>query len=145
MLGGIQSASARQATCISSFLESEWTLMPCGIHSASALQETCVSFSLRRRGEGKKAGGGGVRSRRRQNDVSDGRNAGSLRSGVVLPSASAKRSRFLPEVVDDCWYVGRRLSLRDRATIRDESVFPLNKSETGALVVLSQVKKWCTP
>ena len=31
--------------------------------------------------------------------------------GVALPSASAGRSRLLPEVFHDCSYVGRRLSL----------------------------------
>ena len=48
--------------------------------------------------------------------------------GVALPSASAKRSRFLPEVFDDCSHVGRRLSLRDSAIIREmnESVFARN-------------------
>ena len=32
---------------------------------------------------------------------------------VALPCASAKRSRFLPEVFDDCSCVGRKLSPRD--------------------------------
>ena len=47
--------------------------------------------------------------------------------GVALPCASAKRSRLLPEVFDDCSYVGCRLSLRDWA-IRElnETVIALN-------------------
>ena len=57
--------------------------------------------------------------------------AGLLQSGtlgVSLPCVSAKRSRLLFEVVDDCSCCGRRLSLRDRAIIREmnESVFALN-------------------
>ena len=52
--------------------------------------------------------------------------------GVTLPGASAKRSRLLPENVD-CSLVGRMLSPRDRAIIRDinESVFALMFLETG--------------
>ena len=42
--------------------------------------------------------------------------------GVALPSASARRSRLLPEVFDDCSY-GRRLSLRDQAIERFRSDF----------------------
>ena len=41
--------------------------------------------------------------------------------GVALPIASAKRSRLLPEVFDDCSEVGRRLSPRDRAIMREVS------------------------
>ena len=45
--------------------------------------------------------------------------------GVALPCASAKRSRLFREVFDDCSYVGRRLSPRDRAIIQEmnESAF----------------------
>ena len=39
--------------------------------------------------------------------------------GVALPCASAKRSRILPEVDNDCSYVGCRLSPRDKAIIRE--------------------------
>ena len=44
---------------------------------------------------------------------------------MALPCASAKRSRVLPEVFDDCSRVGPRLSLRDRAFITEvnETVF----------------------
>ena len=81
----------------------------------SRLQERIVGRGTtdkgrgRGRWKGKMAGGG-------QNDVSVGRNAGSggvaadlMDSGgigVALPCASAKRSRLLPEVVDDCSYGG---------------------------------------
>ena len=40
---------------------------------------------------------------------------------VMLPCASAKRSRLLPEVFDDCSSVSRRRSLRDGAIIREVS------------------------
>ena len=55
---------------------------------------------------------------------------------VALPCASAKRSRLLPEVFDDCSSVCRRLSLRERAIIRDlsEIVFALDLLETGSIV-----------
>ena len=45
--------------------------------------------------------------------------------GVTHPCASAKRSRLLPEVVDDCSLSGRMLSPRDTVVIREmnESVF----------------------
>ena len=83
-------------------------------------------------------------SRRRQNDVSLGRNAGSLwrRSGVshgglgvALPCACAKRSRLPPEVFGDCSYFGCRLSLRDGAIIRElnETAFALNFPKTGGI------------
>ena len=69
-------------------------------------------------------------SRRRQNDVSIGRNAGrsdgvvaglkgSGGLGVALPCASAKRSRLLPGVFDDCSHVAGRVSLLGRAIIRE--------------------------
>ena len=52
---------------------------------------------------------------------------------MALPCASAKRSRLFPEVFDDCSSVGRRLSPRERAIIREvnETVFALNFLETG--------------
>ena len=55
---------------------------------------------------------------------------------VALPCASAKHSRLLPEVFDDCSSVCRRLSLRERAIIRDlsEIVFALDLLETGSIV-----------
>ena len=55
--------------------------------------------------------------------------------GVALPCASAKRSRHLPEVFDDYSYVCRRLSLRERAIIKEvkETVFALNFLETGSV------------
>ena len=54
---------------------------------------------------------------------------------MALPCASAKRPRLLPEVIDDCWYVGRRLSARDVAVIREfnETVFALIFLETGGV------------
>ena len=45
--------------------------------------------------------------------------AGSGGLGVALPCVSAKRSRLLPEVFDDCSSVSRRLSPRERAIIRE--------------------------
>ena len=56
--------------------------------------------------------------------------------GVAPLCASAKRSRLLPEVFDDCSYGGRRLSPRDRAIIREvnETVFAVNFLETGNTV-----------
>ena len=75
------------------------------------------------------------------------RNAGSLlrrcggshvlvcrcRARLPLPRASAKRSLLPPKVLDDCSYVGRKLSPHDRAIIREvnESVFALNFLDTG--------------
>ena len=49
--------------------------------------------------------------------------------------ASAKRSRLLPEVFDDCSSVRRGLALRDRAIIREvnETLFALNFLETGGV------------
>ena len=49
--------------------------------------------------------------------------------------ASAKHSRLLPDVFDDCSYVGHRRSPRDRAIIRElnETVFAINFLETGGL------------
>ena len=51
--------------------------------------------------------------------------------GVALPCPSAKRPQLVPEVLNGCSYVGRRLSLRDRA-IKDvhETVPALNFLET---------------
>ena len=56
--------------------------------------------------------------------------------GVALPCASAKRSRVRPEFFDDCSSVSRRVSLRDRAIIREvnETAFALNFLETGGTV-----------
>ena len=45
--------------------------------------------------------------------------AGRMESGVALPCASAKRTRLLPEVFDDCSYVGCGLSPLDRAIMRE--------------------------
>ena len=61
-------------------------------------------------------------SRHQQNDVSHGRNAGSIGGvaagrtqsggfGVTLLGASAKRSRLLSGVFDDQWGAGFKLSL----------------------------------
>ena len=52
---------------------------------------------------------------------------------MAQPCASAKRSRLLPDIFDDCSYVGRGLSLRDNAIFRNmnKSVFALNFLETG--------------
>ena len=80
-------------------------------------------------------------SRHRQNDTlgpSGGVVAGLIGCGglgVALPCASAKRSRLIPEVFDDCSHVGRRLSPRDRAIIRElnETVFALSFVETGGI------------
>ena len=79
-------------------------------------------------GKEKKPVAGGVPPR--QNDVERGHNAGpsggvvagrihSGGSGVTLPGASAKRSRLLPDVLDDRSCAGLKLSLRDRAIIGD--------------------------
>ena len=48
--------------------------------------------------------------------------------GVALPCASANCSVLLPEVFDDCSYVGCKLSPRDRLIIRElsETAFALN-------------------
>ena len=57
---------------------------------------------------------------------------------MALPCASAKRSRLLLEVFDDCSSVCRRLSLRERrAFFRDvnKTVFARNLLETGGVVV----------
>ena len=56
-------------------------------------------------------------------------------TGVALPCASARRSRFPPEVVDDISRVGRNLSPRVRAVIRelDKTTFALNFLETGGV------------
>ena len=86
-----------------------------------------------------------VGSRHLQNDIFAGRNAGpsggvvaglsvSGGLGVALPSASAKRSRLLSELLDDRSCVGRRLSPRDMAIIR-----------LAVLVFLSNAKRWSAP
>ena len=81
-----------------------------------------------------------VASRRRRNDVSAGRNAGSLqrRSGVALPCASAIRSRLLAEVFDDYSQDDRKLSHRERTISREvnETVFALNFWRRAVLVLL---------
>ena len=81
----------------------------------------------------------------RPNDVSFGRNAGSLQrccggslgfwtSWRGAPVRVDKRSQLLPEIVQDCSYVGRRLSLRDWAIIRgNEFVFASHFLETGCI------------
>ena len=88
----------------------------------------------RGRGRGKKGGGGGVVTAGKMSSLlastlgsSGGVVAGLMDSGglgVALPCASTKCFRLFLEVFDDCSYVGRRLSLRDRA-IRElhETVF----------------------
>ena len=73
-------------------------------------------------GKGKKAGGGGRSPATGKTTsplpamlgASEGVAAGRMNSGglgVALLCASAKRFRLLPELCDDCSYVGRRLSL----------------------------------
>ena len=59
--------------------------------------------------------------------------SGSL--GVALPCASAKRSRLVLDVVDDCSHVGRRFCRRDGAIIREmnDSFFTLNFLENGGI------------
>ena len=54
---------------------------------------------------------------------------------MALPCASAKPSRLLPEVFDDCSLFGRMLSPRDWAIIRElnESVFAFEFLETGCI------------
>ena len=57
-------------------------------------------------------------------------------AGVALPCASARRSRLHPEVFDDCFCVGRRLSSPSvRAIIRElnDTVFALKFLETGGV------------
>ena len=83
-------------------------------------------------------------SRHEHNDVSTSRNACFLWAlwrvsrflGGALPCASAKRSRLLPEVFDDCSSVTRRVSPRERAIIMElnETVFAQNFLETGGTV-----------
>ena len=48
--------------------------------------------------------------------------------GVALPCATARRSRLLPEVFDDCSSVRRWLSTRERAIVGEvnETAFALN-------------------
>ena len=56
-------------------------------------------------------------------------------AGVTQLCASARRSRLLLDVVDDCSCVGRKLSSRVRAIIRklSETVFALNFLATGGV------------
>ena len=80
---------------------------------------------------------------------SDGVAAGRLESGghgVALPCASAKRSRLLPELFDDCSCVGRRLSPRVRVIIREvnESVLSLNFLETVGIGLPESCEEWCS-
>ena len=55
--------------------------------------------------------------------------------GVTQACTSATRSRLHPEIVDHCSLVGRMVSRRDRAIIREmnESIFALNFLETGGM------------
>ena len=68
-------------------------------------------------------------------------NSGGL--GVALP----RRSRPLPEVYDDCSFVSRRLSSRDKAIIRElnETALALNILETGGIGCSESCEKWNTP
>ena len=54
---------------------------------------------------------------------------------MALPCASARRSRLLPAVFDDCSCVGRMLTSRVRAIIRklNETAFALSFMETGGV------------
>ena len=63
--------------------------------------------------------------------------------GVAPPCAFAKRGRVLPEGVDDCSSVCRRLSHRERAIIREvnEIAFALNFLETGGVAGSESCKK----
>ena len=63
--------------------------------------------------------------------------------GVALPCASAKSSRLLPVVFDGCSYVGRKLSPRDGAIIREinESTFALNFLETSSVGLSESCEK----
>ena len=56
---------------------------------------------------------------------------------------SAKRSRLFPEVFDDCSHVGRRLSPRDMAIIREmyEREFALNLLEAGGIGLSESCEK----
>ena len=61
--------------------------------------------------------------------------------GAALPCASAKRCRLLPEVFDGCSYVGRRLSPREKAIIKEllnETAFAFNFLVTGGVVGRSE-------
>ena len=93
-------------------------------------------------------------SRLRQNDVSRGRNAGSLPRrihsgglGVTMLGASAERSRLLSDVFDDCSCVGCRLSPRDRSIIREmnETAFAEHFLETGGIGCSESWEKWGAP
>ena len=55
--------------------------------------------------------------------------------GMTLPGASAKRSRLFLDVFDDCSRAGFKLSLRERAIIREmnETIFAVNFLETGGV------------
>ena len=82
-------------------------------------------------------------SRHQQNDVSLGRNAGSLlrRVSWILEVSVWRCRARLPNVLgsflkfDDWSYVGCRLSPRDRAIIREvnETAFSVNFLETGGI------------
>ena len=56
-------------------------------------------------------------------------------AGVALPCTFARRSRLLPEVFFDDCFVGRKLSSRVRAIIRElnETVVALKFLETGSV------------
>ena len=87
-----------------------------------------------------KAGRGMVgSSRSRHKDVSTGRGAVAVFGGlgVALPCALAKRSRLFREVFDDCSTLSRRLSLREKAIIREMSgtIFAHKFLQTGGIVV----------
>ena len=62
---------------------------------------------------------------------------------MALPSTSAKRSRLLPEIVDDCSCVGPRLSPRNRAVIQEmkESVYALKFLGHGCICHLGSCEK----
>ena len=55
---------------------------------------------------------------------------------MALPCASAKRSRLLPEVYDDCSSVTRRLSPCERAIIREVNKTLLLLSTSGRRAVV---------
>ena len=71
------------------------------------------------------------------------RPASSFALRVALPCAPVKRSRLLPEVLDDCSALSRRLSSREKAIIREmtETVLALNFLETGGIVGIESREK----